>query len=446
MFAAIARFTRLLPQTATAPFCPSEVRGTVDIRPGLPFYRRLMFYVGPGLLVSVGYMDPGNWATDIEGGSKFGFAMLWVVVLASLMAIVLQLMSMRLGIATRQDLAQHCRSRYSPGVRRGLWILAELAIIACDLAEVLGTALAFHLLLGVSLTNGILLTAFDTLIVLGLKGKGFRQVEAIMLGLVGTIAVCFLVEMILVQPPVRALLGGLVPQPREMVKPEFWYLAVGVIGATVMPHNLYLHSSIVQTRIVRNDEASKRDAIRLLRWDTIGSLLIALMVNAAIMVLAATAFHSSGNTQVADIQDAFHLLDPLVGSSFAALLFGIALLAAGQSSTFTGTIAAQVLMEGFLQLKMPCWKRRFITRFCALVPALVGVVWFGDAALGQLLVASQVVLSLQLPFAIWPLVTITSDRTQMGPFANTVFVRRTAWTIFAMVCAANLYVLWTLLT
>ncbi|MGJ7508088.1 Nramp family divalent metal transporter [Variovorax sp. GT1P44] len=445
MFAAIARLARFLPQTATAPFCPSEVRGTVDIRPGLPFHRRLMLYVGPGLLVSVGYMDPGNWATDIEGGAKFGFAMLWVVVLASLMAIVLQLMAMRLGIATRQDLAQHCRARYSPGVRRGLWILAELAIIACDLAEVLGTALAFHLLLGVSLTNGILLTAFDTLIVLGLKGKGFRQVEAIMLGLVGTIAVCFLVEMILVQPPMRALLGGLVPQPREMVKPEFWYLAVGVIGATVMPHNLYLHSSIVQTRIVRNDDASKRDAIRLLRWDTIGSLLIALLINAAIMVLAATAFHASGNTQVADIQDAFHLLDPLVGSNFAALLFGIALLAAGQSSTFTGTIAAQVLMEGFLQLKMPCWKRRFITRFCALVPALIGVVWFGDAALGQLLVASQVVLSLQLPFAIWPLVSITSDRTRMGPFANTPLVRRTAWTIFGMVCAANLYVLWTLL-
>ena len=232
---------------------------------------------------------------------------------------------------------------------------------------------------------------------LGLKGKGFRQVEAIMLGLVGTIAVCFLVEMILVQPPVRALLGGLVPQPREMVKPEFWYLAVGIIGATVMPHNLYLHSSIVQTRIVRNDEASKRDAIRLLRWDTIGSLVIALMINAAIMVLAATAFHGSGNTEVADIQDAYRLLDPLVGTSLAALLFGIALLAAGQSSTFTGTIAAQVLMEGFLHLKMPCWKRRFITRFCALVPALIGVVWF-------------------------------------------------AWTIFGLVCAANLCVLWTLLT
>jgi manganese transport protein len=260
---------------------------------------------------------------------------------------------------------------------------------------------------------------------------------------VGTIAVCFLVEMILVQPPVRALLGGLVPQPREMVKPEFWYLAVGVIGATVMPHNLYLHSSIVQTRIVRNDEASKRDAIRLLRWDTIGSLLIALLINAAIMVLAATAFHAAGKTDVADIQDAYHLLDPLVGTSVAALLFGVALLAAGQSSTFTGTIAAQVLMEGFLKLRMPCWKRRFITRFCALVPALIGVVWFGDGALGKLLVASQVVLSLQLPFAIWPLVSITNDRSRMGVFTNTPLVRRTAWAIFALVCAANLYVLWS---
>jgi manganese transport protein len=446
MYQALARLARRLPQTATAPFCPSEVRGSIDVRPELPFHRRLLLYVGPGLLVSVGYMDPGNWATDIEGGSRFGFAMLWVVVLASLMAIVLQLLSMRLGIATRQDLAQHCRARYSPPVRRMLWLLAELAIIACDLAEVLGTALAFHLLFGISLTAGILLTAFDTLIVLGLKGKGFRQVEAIMLGLVGTIALCFLVEMVLVQPPVRALLGGLVPQPREMAKPEFWYLAVGVIGATVMPHNLYLHSSIVQTRIVRDDEASKREAIRLLRWDTIASLAIALLINAAIMVLAATAFHASGNTQVADIQDAYHLLDPLVGTSLAALLFGIALLASGQSSTLTGTIAAQVLMEGFLQLEMPCWKRRFITRFCALVPALIGVLCFGDGALGKLLVASQVVLSLQLPFAIWPLASITGDRARMGVFANTALVQRSAWAIFGLVCAANLYVLWTFAT
>jgi len=444
MFQALARLTRRLPQTATAPFCPSEVHGTVDIRPGLPVFRRLLLFVGPGLLVSVGYMDPGNWATDIEGGSSFGFAMLWVVVLASLMAIVLQLLAMRLGIATQQDLAQHCRARYPPPVRRGLWILAELAIIACDLAEVLGTALAFHLLLGVSLTAGILLTALDTFIVLGLKGQGFRRVEAIMLGLVGTIAICFLVEMLLVQPPIRAVLGGLIPQPREMAKPEFWYLAVGVIGATVMPHNLYLHSSIVQTRAVRDDESSKRDAIRLLRWDTIGSLAIALVINAAIMVLAASAFHATGHTEVADIQDAYHLLDPLVGSGLAALLFGVALLAAGQSSTFTGTIAAQVLMEGFLRLDIPCWKRRFITRFCALVPALIGVVWFGDHALGKLLVASQVVLSLQLPFAIWPLVAITSDRAQMGVFVNSAWVRRTAWLIFGVVCAANLYVLWTL--
>jgi len=389
--------------------------------------------------VSVGYMDPGNWATDIEAGSRYGYALLCVVLLSSLAAMLLQTLSLRLGLVARKDLARACRDHYPKATSRVLWILAELAIVACDVAEVLGSALALHLLFGVSLVTGIVITAFDTLVVLGLKGKGFRQVEAIVLGLIVTIGVCYAVELAMVGPDWRAVAQGFVPRLSAIENPQALYLAIGILGATVMPHNLYLHSSIVQTRHVGGDDAAKREAIGLSTLDTVVSLSLALLVNAAILTLAASAFNGSGHTEVTEIQDAYHLLDPLVGGAFASVLFGVALLAAGQSSTFTGTIAGQVLMEGFLDLKMPCWQRRLITRGLALLPALGGVLWLGEAGVGQLLVASQVVLSFQLPFAIWPLIRFTSDRALMGPFANGPWLKVSAWTLFVLIGAANLW-------
>lgn len=431
-----------LPTTATAPFCPSAVSHSVTIPPGASLGRRLMLFLGPGLLVSVGYMDPGNWATAIEAGSRFGYALLFVVVLASLSGMVLQSLCSRLGIATGRDLAQLCRERYRPGVARGQWLLAELSIIATDLAEVLGAALAFHLLLGVSLTVGVVLTAFDTLIVLALQGANFRRLEAIVLGLIATIGACFFIELLLVRPHWPEVAAGLRPSWEVLSGQEPLYLAIGILGATVMPHNLYLHSSVVQTRVNGEDEASKRSAIRFARFDTIGSLSLALLVNGAILVLAAAAFHGNGHTEVVEIQDAYHLLDPLVGGALASFLFGFALLAAGQSSTFTGTIAGQVVMEGFLQAKIPCWQRRLITRALALAPAIAGVLWLGEGAVGKLLVLSQVVLSLQLPFALWPLIRFTSDRRLMGPFANSLLVALLAWALFGLIALANLTLLY----
>jgi len=430
-----------LPTTATAPFCPSEVRGSIAVPPTASFWQRLLRTAGPGLLVSVGYMDPGNWATDLEAGSRFGYALLWVVLASSLAAILLQTLALRLGLASGLDLAQACRARYRPAVHRTLWLLAELAIVACDVAEVLGTALALHLLFGISISNGILITALDTAIVLGLKGRGFRQVEAIVLGLIATIGICYAVELALVGPDWRGVAAGFVPDGLALHDPQALVLAIGILGATVMPHNLYLHSSIVQTRHVAEDASSKREAIRLATVDTVVSLGLALLVNAAILTLAAAAFHDQGQGAVTEIQDAYHLLDPLVGGTLASILFGIALLAAGQSSTFTGTIAGQILMEGFLHLRIPCWQRRLITRALALIPAYLGVQWLGDSGVGRLLVISQVVLSLQLPFAIWPLVRMTSDRQLMGPFASGPALRIGAWLIFTLVAAANAWLL-----
>jgi len=430
-----------LPTTATAPFCPAEVRGTVRVPARAPAWKKFFAYAGPGLLVSVGYMDPGNWATDIEAGSRYGYGLLFVVLFASLVAILLQCLSMRLGLVARRDLAQLCRERYAKPVAMVLWVLAELAIIACDLAEVLGSALALNLLFNISLLNGIAITALDTLIVLGLKGKGFRQIEAIVLGLILTIAVCYAVELALVQPDWTEVAKGFVPSLSRLQHREALYLAVGILGATVMPHNLYLHSSIVQTRLTGREPAQLREAIRYSTADTVVSLSLALLVNAAILILAASAFHSAGHTTVAELQDAYRLLEPLVGSALAAVLFGVALLAAGQSATFTGTIAGQILMEGFLNLSIPCWQRRLITRTLALVPAFIGVAWLGEGAVGKLVVASQVVLSFQLPFAIYPLIRFTSDPALMGEFANGARVKAAAWAIFALIVAANLWLL-----
>ncbi|MFT4047474.1 MAG: Nramp family divalent metal transporter [Solimonas sp.] len=430
-----------LPTTATAPFCPSEVRGSVVVRGGLPAWKKLLMYAGPGLLVSVGYMDPGNWATDIEAGAKYGYALLCVVLMSSLAALLLQMLSMKLGIATGRDLARNSRAHYSQRANVALWLLAELAIVACDLAEVLGCALALHLLFGVSVLTGVVITAASTLVVIGLKGQGFRKLEAIVLALVATIALCFFVELWLASPDWKAVREGLLPSWHLTTDREAMYLAIGILGATVMPHNLYLHSSIVQTRRVGSDDGAKREAMRFLSVDTIVSLGLAMLVNGAILILAAAAFHGTGYAGVASIEDAYQLLAPVVGTAAAALLFGIALLAAGQSSTFTGTIAGQIIMEGFLDLKMPCWRRHVITRALALVPAFIGVAILGERSVGTLLVLSQVVLSLQLPFALFPLVQFTGRRDIMGPFVNGPLLKCAGWGLFVAISAANLWLL-----
>jgi len=426
-----------LPRTATAPFCPSEVQGSIAIDSRATPFAKLLRFVGPGLLVSVGYMDPGNWATDIAAGSQFGYGLLFVVLLASLSAMLLQTLCVRLGLAAGKDLARACRDHYGPRVNGFLWLGAELAIVACDLAEVLGGALALHLLLGVSIPVGIGITAFDTVLVLGLQGAGFRRVEAIVLALVLTIGGCFAVELAMAQPNWLGVAVGFVPSLDRLKQADALYLAIGIVGATVMPHNLYLHSSIVRTRLVAPTPAARREAIRYGTLDTVLCLSLALLVNAAILILAATTFHGTGHVNVAEIEDAYHLLDPLVGSQFAALLFGIALLASGQSSTFTGTIAGQVVMEGFLNLKIPCWQRRILTRSLALLPAFAGVWYYGDESVGKLLVLSQVVLSFQLPFAIWPLLRFTGDARLMGEHANSRWMSVGGWTLFAVISCAN---------
>jgi len=431
-----------LPSTATAPFCPSEVAGTVAVTAGDPYWKKVLRFAGPGLLVSVGYMDPGNWATAIQGGSQFGNQLLYVVVLSSLAAIVLQCLSMRLGIVTGKDLAVHCREQYKPPVAKTLWGFAEISIIACDLAEVLGCALAFKLLLGVSLPVGVALTALDTLIILGLKGKGFRQIEAIVLGLILTVAVCLVAELIFVKPDWQAVAVGLIPSMETLSQREPLYLAIGILGATVMPHNLYLHSAVVQTRVVSPTPAAQQEAIGLSRIDTIISLLLALLINGAILVVAAAAFYEPGNTRVLDIDDAYQLLAPVAGTALAAILFGLALLASGQSSTFTGTIAGQVIMEGFLKMKIPCWQRRLLTRGLALIPAMIGVLTLGEHSVGKLLVLSQVVLSLQLPFAMYPLISLTSQRRIMGDFVNAWWTTALAWLLFVVISAANVWLVW----
>jgi manganese transport protein len=426
-----------LPQTATAPFCPAEVQGTIAVPTGDPTWKKFLRFAGPGLLISVGYMDPGNWATDIQAGSQYGYALLSVVLASSLAAIVLQCLSARLGLATGKDLAVLSRENLARPAALSMWALAEIAIVACDLAEVLGCALAFKLLFGVALPVGVLLTALDTMIVLGLKGHGFRQVEAVILGLVATMGLCFLVELLLVPTDWTKVALGFVPSLPLLSQEQPLYLAIGILGATVMPHNLYLHSSIVQTRQTRRSSPGIAEAIRLVRIDTIASLSLALIINAAILVLAASAFHFSGHDDVAEIEDAYHLLDPIAGTAAAGILFGLALFASGQSSTFTGTIAGQVVLEGFLKLSIPCWQRRLITRGLALGPALAGVMLLGDHAVGKMLVFSQVVLSLQLPFAMFPLIRFTGNRRLMGEFANSRATAALAWGLFGLISAAN---------
>jgi manganese transport protein len=391
-------------------------------------------------------MDPGNWATDIEAGSRFGFNLLFVVLLSSLAAVVLQCLCLRLGLVAEKDLAQLCRERFSPLVNRVLWFFAEIAIIACDLAEVLGSALAFHLLFGCSLMVGVAITALDTLIVLGLKGKGFRQIEAIILGLVLTISACYFVELLLIKPNWSLVAWGFVPSLQKLSSTDSIYLAIGIIGATVMPHNLYLHTSIVQTRLGENTFRAKQEAIRFSTADTVFSLSLAFVVNAAILILAGAAFHATGHSAVTEIEDAYKLLEPIVGGRVASLVFAVGLLAAGQSSTFTGTIAGQVIMEGHLELKIPCWQRRVITRSLALIPAFVGLWMLGENSTGRLLVLSQVILSLQLPFVILPLILFTNSQAIMGPFVNSALRKLLVWSLFVAISLANLWLIWSFFT
>ncbi|HEX8382135.1 MAG TPA: Nramp family divalent metal transporter [Sphingomonas sp.] len=428
---------------APAPHSPSlpESFRTVAVPTTGSWWRRIGAFAGPGYLVAVGYMDPGNWATDIAGGSAFGYALLSVILLSNLMAMLLQALSARLGIAAGLDLAQACRARYSRPVSLVLWVLCEIAIIACDLAEVLGTAIALKLLFGLPLTYGVVITALDVFLILALQRFGFRKLEAFIIALLAIIAGCFAFELILAQPYMPDVLRGLVPTTEIVTDPARLYLAIGILGATVMPHNLYLHSSIVQTRAFDRDEAGKANAIRWATVDSTIALGLAFFINAAILILAASAFHVAGNTDVTDIDEAYRLLSPALGMGAASVVFAVALLAAGQNSTVTGTLAGQIVMEGFLRLKLPFWARRVITRALAIVPAVIVVGATGDAGATQLLILSQVVLSLQLPFAIVPLVRFTSDPALMGRFASPWWIRLVAWGVAAVIIGLNVTLL-----
>jgi len=388
-------------------------------------------------MVAVGYMDPGNWATDIAGGARFGYTLLSVILLSNLMAILLQSLALKLGIVTGRDLAQACRDHYSRPVSFALWILCEIAIVACDLAEVIGAAIALNLLFRIPLVWGVCITALDVLLILMLQNKGFRYMEAFVIALIATIGICFAIEMFMARPAMAEVVRGLVPTTEIVTNPLMLYIAIGILGATVMPHNLYLHSSIVQTRKVLPDAASKREAIRFATLDSTVALLFAFFINAAILVLAAATFHSTGYQDVADIGDAHRLLAPLLGTTLASTLFAVALLASGQSSTLTGTLAGQIVMEGFLDIRLPAWLRRLITRLIAIVPAVVVIAMYGDRGAGGLLILSQVILSLQLSFAVVPLVYFTSQRQKMGQFANSRPLSAVAWGVAATIACLN---------
>ncbi|SIO51442.1 manganese transport protein [Bradyrhizobium erythrophlei] len=418
-----------------------EVNGTVAVPTGGHWVRRLLAFAGPGYLVSVGYMDPGNWATDLAGGSKFGYTLLSVILLSNLMAILLQALAARLGIVTGRDLAQACRASYSRPVNFLLWLACEAAIIACDLAEVIGTAIALKLLFGIPLIGGALLAALDAFLLLFLMNKGFRFLEAFVVALLIVIAVCFTIQIAAAAPPIAAMLRGFVPSREIVTNPEVLYIAIGIIGATVMPHNLYLHSSIVQTRAYERSDAGRRDAIKWATADSTIALMLALFINAAILVVAAATFHKSGHADVAEIGQAFELLSPLLGLGIASTLFAVALLASGLNSTVTATLAGQIVMEGFLDLRLPSWARRLVTRGIAIVPVVIVTALYGERGTADLLVFSQVVLSMQLPFAVIPLVRFVSDKRKMGDFAISRSVAAAAWIVAAVIVVLNVKLL-----
>jgi manganese transport protein len=428
-------------RAVTLPSLP-EAHRSIPIAPNLSWLRKLLVFAGPGYLIAVGYMDPGNWATDIGGGSKFGYALLSVVLISSLMAMFLQALSAKLGIATGRDLAQACRDHYSRRMSIFLWIICELAIAACDLAEILGSAVALKLLFGVPLLLGVILTAFDVLLVLALQGRGFRIVEAFVVTLIGTIGVCFAYEIFFARPLWLEAAHGFIPQLEILRNKEMLYIAIGIVGATVMPHNLYLHSSIVQTRAFGQDDRGRREAIKYSVIDSTVALGFALFINAAILTLGAAVFHTRGLNEVADITEAFKLLSPLLGASLASTVFALALLASGQNSTLTGTLAGQIVMEGFVHMRLKPWIRRLVTRAIAIVPAILVIGTAGEGKLTSLLILSQVVLSFQLPFAVIPLVQFTSERRKMGAFVNSRFTTVVAWIVTAAILFFNFELLW----
>lgn len=401
------------------------------------FWRKVLAFSGPGYLVAVGYMDPGNWATGLGGGSAFGYQLLCVIVLSNLMAMFLQSLAIKLGIVTGLDLAQACRARYGNATRLFLWILCEIAIIACDLAELIGAAIALKLLFGIPLVVGVALTGFEVLLILALQERGVRKLEALIVALMVVIAVCFAVELALARPSLAGIASGLVPSPEIVTNPLMLYIAIGILGATVMPHNLYLHSAIVQTRRYTRTEAGLREAIRFSVADIVVALSFAIFINASILILAAATFHGRGLTEVVGIEEAYRLLTPALGAGAASTLFAVALLASGQNSSITGTMAGQIVMEGFTDFRWPPWLRRLVARLLAMIPAMIAVGLYGDQGAGSLLIFSQVMLSLQLPFAVYPLVRLTNSRALMGRFANRPVTVVVAWSLTALLVVLN---------
>ena len=418
-----------------------EVHRSIVVPTTASFWRKLIAFSGPGFLVAVGDMDPGNWATDLAGGARFGYSLLAMIMISNLMAILLQHLCIKLGVATGRDLAQACRDHYSLPTVWSLWILCEIAIAACDLAEVVGSAIGLQLLFGIPLVWGCLITASDVLLVLYLQTKGFRYIEAIVITLIATIGSCFAAELIFSKPSVTGVLLGFIPGPHIVANQGMLYVSIGILGATVMPHNLYLHSSIVQTRKFEQTPEGRREAIKFATIDSSVALMFALFINAAILILSAAVFHWSGHQEVAEIQDAYKLLSPLLGVGVASILFAVALLASGQNSTLTGTLAGQIVMEGFLNLRITPWLRRLITRAIAIVPAVLVIGIAGEGKTTKLLIISQVVLSMQLGFAVWPLMRFTDEKTKMGEFANRLWVKILGWTTAGIIILLNVKLL-----
>ena len=419
-----------------------EVNRSINVPKNARFLRRLFAFVGPGYLVAVGYMDPGNWATDISGGAVYNYRLLSVVLISNFMAIFLQALSAKLGIVTGRDLAQACRDSYNKPLSVALWLSAEVAIVACDIAEVIGAAIALNLLFHIPLILGVALTALDVLLVLALQSKGFRWIETLVIALIATMMAIFAIELVYAHPDWSGVLSGFLPRTEILHDPKMLYISLGILGATVMPHNLYLHSSIVQTRNYGRSQAELKDAIRLAYTDSTVALTLALFVNAAILILAAAAFYRSGHHEIGDIQGAYQLLTPLLGAALATPLFALALLASGQNSTLTGTMAGQIVLEGFTRWHIAPWLRRLISRGLAIAPALVAVGIYGESGTGKLLIFSQVVLSAQLSFAVIPLIQFTSDKAKMGPFVNGVWTKTFGWLIAAGIAGLNAYLIY----
>src|ERR1043165_7370064 len=418
-----------------------EVHRSVLVPVTASFWRKLLAFSGPGFLVAVGYMDPGNWATELAGGAQFGYSLLAVILLSNFMAILLQHLCIKLGVATGRDLAQACRDHYSTPVVWFLWVICELAIAACDLAEVVGSAIGLQLLFGIPLVWGCIITASDVMLVLYLQTKGFRYIEAIVITLIATIGGCFAAELIFSKPSPTGILLGFIPNPGIIANQEMLYVSIGILGATVMPHNLYLHSSIVQTRKFEQTPEGRREAVKFATIDSSAALMFALFINAAILILSAAAFHWSGHQDVAEIQDAYKLLSPLLGVGVASILFAVALLASGQNSTLTGTLAGQIVMEGFLNIRITPWLRRLITRLIAIVPAIMVIGVFGEGKTTELLIVSQVCLSMQLGFAVWPLMRFTGENAKMGEFVNPLWIKILGWTTAAIIIVLNVKLL-----